>query len=284
MTPSYSPVRNPFDQQHFVPLSTRSVVTALIFLVGLFSLWRGFEVYKQHSTITAIEQLGGNVGNLRHKPAWLRKWLGAHWITALYGITYIDLSGTDVQDKDVLYVLQAVPELERLYLNKTNISDAGIAQLNRNKQIHLLNLSETHITNIGLVQLRGLTHLTYLHLGATRITDAGLLHLNNSTNLTYLDLSQTGIDGSGFQHIGHNIDLKDLVAYGTRVDDAALEHLAMLPALEELQLDETRVTDGGLACLRGLTAMRTVCLANTTVTDAGIAELRNALPKIRIIK
>ena len=76
----------------------------------------------------------------------------------------------------------------RCSLEKTEITDAGLAYLKRLANLSYLNLYSTAITDAGLEHLKGLTNLKHLYLWQTKVTDSGATNLQKS--LPKLDISR----------------------------------------------------------------------------------------------
>ncbi len=70
-----------------------------------------------------------------------------------------------------------------LVLVSTQITDAGLAHLNRLTSLSKLSLSHTQITDVGLLNLKNLTRLSVLDLRGTKVTDAGVNELQNASEL-----------------------------------------------------------------------------------------------------
>ena len=63
--------------------------------------------------------------------------------------------------------------------------------------IGVVYLNDTQVTDAGVVHLGGLTSLRFLHLNNTQITDAGLVHLKALTSLQVLSLDNTQVTDAG---------------------------------------------------------------------------------------
>ncbi|MBE0545153.1 MAG: hypothetical protein IH623_27765, partial [Verrucomicrobia bacterium] len=81
-------------------------------------------------------------------------------------------------------------QLESLYLDHTQISEAGLANLAALAQLDALRLDHTQVNDAGLQHLSKLPRLRYLSLQGTRITGRGLRHLSGSSTLKYLLLPE----------------------------------------------------------------------------------------------
>ncbi len=98
----------------------------------------------------------------------------------------------DTTDDDLI-PLAALTSLESLDLQKTRVTDRGMAQIRSMPQLRTLFLSE-NVTDRGLEQLAGLDHLETLFLDdAAKVTDKGLLAIRGLTNLKLLAALSTSI-------------------------------------------------------------------------------------------
>lgn len=103
----------------------------------------------------------------------------------------IRLDSTKVSDEDLKNLASLEDKLRRINLSHTTISDQGLAQIAKMKQLEQLRLASPHITNAGVAALAGLPHLKHLHLIAVPLTDADLVHLHELKNLQSLYLDGT---------------------------------------------------------------------------------------------
>ena len=65
-----------------------------------------------------------------------------------------------------------------LYLNKTEITNAGLKELGGLDSLCELSLAGTKVSDAGLKELAGLKNLTLLHLEGTPVTDVGIARLH----------------------------------------------------------------------------------------------------------
>ncbi len=63
----------------------------------------------------------------------------------------------------------------RLHLEKTKVTDAGLAHLKPLANLEYLNLYSTEISDAGLAHLESLSKLKSLYLWQTKVTDAGVM-------------------------------------------------------------------------------------------------------------
>jgi hypothetical protein len=83
--------------------------------------------------------------------------------------------------------------LNRLQINGTKVTDAGLALLKDSKKLSVLWADRTDITDKGLEHLKALNELSWLTLNGTKVTDAGLGHLEGLTQLFALELRRTKV-------------------------------------------------------------------------------------------
>jgi hypothetical protein len=84
-------------------------------------------------------------------------------------ILRLDLGGTRISDTGLVQ-LAAMPNLKRLHLERTDVTDAGLAHLKSLANLEYLNLHHTEITDHGLAQLEYLPKLKQLYLWQTKVT------------------------------------------------------------------------------------------------------------------
>jgi hypothetical protein len=173
--------------------------------------------------------------------------------------------------------------LQSLCLERTRITDAGLAIVKRFPHLVLLGLGGTNLTDEALTHLEGLKELRTLWLGqGPRVTDAGLVHLQNLTALRELQLWEAPVKGSGLKHLAGMVHLGRLALGGTPLTDDGLQHLQVLHELRELILEHTHVTDAGLRYLKEMHSLKILKLDHTRVTAGGVDELRKSLPGCEI--
>ena len=171
-----------------------------------------------------------------------------------------------------------------LVLDKTPISNEGLADLKTLDNLLLLSLQQTPITDEGMGQIEGIISLRLLRLNWTAISDHGLRHIDRLPDLVMLYLSGTRITDNAMLHI---VELKKLAALQvsfTRISDKACASLPELPELQFLGLDRTRVTDVGVAHLRNCKKLAYVNLTQTALTDKQLVELRSEIPNCQVVR
>lgn len=100
-------------------------------------------------------------------------------------------------------------------------------------QVKWMDLARTQVTDAGLANLAGMKNLSRLHLENTKITDAGLDHLKGLANLEYLNLYGTQVTDAGIQKLAGLKNLKKLFVWQTKVTDAGAQKLiAAVPGID----------------------------------------------------
>jgi Leucine-rich repeat (LRR) protein len=116
-------------------------------------------------------------------------------------------------------------EITYLVLGRTKITDVGLKEVAKLRQLTLLDLTGTQITDAGLKEVAKLQKLTRLDLGTTKITDAGLKEVAKLENLAVLSLGYTKITDGGLKDIAKLQNLTVLKLYNTKITDAGLAQL-----------------------------------------------------------
>jgi Leucine-rich repeat (LRR) protein len=151
------------------------------------------------------------------------------------------------------------------------ITDAGLERLvTQFPNIGKLTLAHTRITDAGFQHLARLTRVRELDCYfAEFFTADALAHLGSWQRLERLNLRGTRVTSKAFEHIARLKALRDLDMAFSQIDDANLELLAGLPQLERLSLGGTPLTAAGLAQLRLCRALRHLDISGVQRVDSG---------------
>jgi Leucine-rich repeat (LRR) protein len=129
---------------------------------------------------------------------------------------------TSVSDADSM-LLADLPELRQLVLSRTAITDGSLPQIERLRDLELLDLSETSISDAIAPVLANLSRLHTLGLYGTRITDVTLVTIAKLNVLQMLNLSDNRqISDGGFQQLAQLPCLKSIEIHGTNISDDAI--------------------------------------------------------------
>jgi Leucine-rich repeat (LRR) protein len=167
------------------------------------------------------------------------------WIAALGGsaeynaagqIVEVNLRGSWISDVDMIE-LSRLPQLERLDLSHTRITDEGLLRLKSAPKIVDLNLFYTEqITDQGMTAVRAWHNLKRLNVRGTRISDGTLEMVSRMPQLEALDIANTQFTDDGLDYLITLVNLRELSLGGSRLSDKALETLRLLPTLTYLDL------------------------------------------------
>jgi hypothetical protein len=198
------------------------LATILLVIVGVRF---GLPVYRQYQNLRRIEHDRGHFEIVKQGPEWLRNQVGDPVFRATDKVVAVMLQGEKFGDVD-LACIDELTDVERLYLDNSLVTDAG------------------------LQNLRGMSELRILDLGGTRVTDSGLSHLGGLKKLECIFLDGSGVTSDGLVYLMGLPSLGELYLAGTQVDDGALDTLKGMSSLKYLSIGQTRITDAAIADLR----------------------------------
>lgn len=199
-------------------------------------------------------------------------------------ITGVSLRGSWITDTD-LAVLARLPNLRKIDLSETHITDLGLEQLKPLDNITDLNLYFCeHVTDGGVAHLKGWKKLQRLNLRGTKITDTSLEHLSTMTSLVALDVGFAMITNDGLAQLSGLSNLRELMIGGNKLSDSGMQFLKSLPGLTKLDLGGAQrtdsglwsvtITDEGLDAVATLAHLRELNLDGTKISDLGLAKLK----------
>ena len=209
-------------------------------------------------------------------------------------IVAVNLRGSWINDVEMIE-LARLPDLERLDLSHTRISDEGMLNLKPAPKIQDLKLFYSEwITDQGMTAIKGWKHLRRLDVRGTRISDGTLEIVSRLTGIEALDIAHTEVTDVGLENLITLVNLKELALGRGRLSNFGLAALRMLPGLTHLDLSGARPTPpdnpsgrgGGsgfpeetLKALAGLTDLRVLYLGHSAITPDGLRVL-SSLDKV----
>jgi len=219
------------------------------------------------------------------------------WITRLGGhverdsggrIVAVNLRGSWISDVEMIE-LARLPDLERLDLSHTRISDEGMLNLKPAPKIQELKLYYSEwITDQGMAAIKDWKRLKRLDVRGTRISDGTLEIVGRLTGLEALDIAHTEVTDLGLENLITLVNLKELSLGRGRLSNTGLVALRMLPTLTYLDLSGARPTPpdsptgrGGssgipeetLRALAELKELRVLQLGYSAITADGLRTL-----------
>ncbi len=169
----------------------------------------------------------------------------------------LKIGGPQIDDQ-VLDLVAQMSQLTGLSLDSCDISDTGVAKLDRLPLGDLTIFQCANITDEGLNVLAAYDRMRRLTLRGVAALGAALERLPQPDLLVTLNLEQSGIT------------------------DAEVPVLARFTKLESLNLGQTRLTDEAIEALVKLNWLKHLTLTQTNITDDGAQRLREALPAVSI--
>jgi hypothetical protein len=121
-------------------------------------------------------------------------------------------------------LLQNLPHLRRLTLNKSGVTDKELVPIAGCKELRELVIPESTLTDAGLAEVEKLPLLVKLDVSdAAKVTDKGLAHIVKLERLEELFLNKTSITDKGLMELRPLEGLRSLSVGGTKVTQAAAE-------------------------------------------------------------
>ncbi len=123
--------------------------------------------------------------------------------------------------------LKALPDLRKLVLNRSGVSDKELAEIATLSQLRVLIIPEAQVTDAGVIAVEKLTRLESLDLSDNpRLTDKAAAHVRALLRLENLFLNKTGLTDKGLAELKPLEGLRDLTVAGTKVTAKAAEAFA----------------------------------------------------------
>ena len=183
--------------------------------------------------------------------------------------------------ESVLRELVALPMLNELDLQGSNVTDDGAAPLAKLATLRKLNVVNTRMTGAGLRHLVPLS-LYELHCNPQKDADLGLMYVGKLKSLETLDLCYSSVDDAALLRLRGLENLKELDLLGAPLDGRAFRDLPSLKTLRSLNLEDTRLSDHGLGDLPMSDTLEKLFLDGTKITDASIPALKR-FPNISVL-
>lgn len=126
----------------------------------------------------------------------------------------------------IMQIAADSPDLEvSFHLTETTVNDDVLKHLPHAGNIIWLNLRGTKVSDAGLQNIGKLKNLKKLHLELTEVSDAGLKHLVNLDELEYLNLYGTSVSDAGLDDIAKLKKLKKVFLWQSKATDAGMDKL-----------------------------------------------------------
>ena len=143
--------------------------------------------------------------------------LGMVHLVDLTGVKHLNLAGTRITD-DALFHLRNMKQLWALHLGRTAIGDLGLEQFREFdalKGVNFLYIEQTNVTDAGLAHLTDMQSLKGLHANRNRLTDKALEHMADHNNLAWINASRTAITEGAARRFARGQSRSFYLTYGT---------------------------------------------------------------------
>jgi Leucine-rich repeat (LRR) protein len=217
--------------------------------------------------------------------AWIEGIGGSFQKNSAGRITEVDLLATWVTDDDLARI-GALPDLRKIDLSHTRISDLGLAHLRPLKKVVSLNCSScSYITDGGVASLKDWVNLEYLNVRGSEVTSRVFEHLARMKNLRTLDVGFSRVNDDGFEALASLEHLEELHIGGDKMTGLALPSLRLLQSLKRLDVNGSQRTDSGrwglmltdvnVESIGALTELESLNIGGAIVSDVGMKALGN---------
>ena len=106
------------------------------------------------------------------------------------------MNAPQFSDKDIALLLPVAEQVTWLKLGGTQITDGGLKEIAKLKNLTKLHLEHSGVTDQGIAQLKSLPHLEYLNVIDTKMGDAGLKNIASMKGLRSIYVWQSGVTDS----------------------------------------------------------------------------------------
>ena len=200
-------------------------------------------------------------------------------LKALPKLEEIVFGGNAATDAGVAEIAKAAPQLRRLWLFRSAVTDAAFPHVATIAGLDALYLAGTRISASALVEVARLKKLRVLEIDDTDVGDAGLeaiRHMPALAEVSYKDMR--GVGARGMAALAGLRRLETLHLAFAEVDDS-LALLAASRSLRQLTLLRATVTDARAASIAKIKSLRVLALSYTPITDGALAHV-SALPNL----
>jgi hypothetical protein len=261
----------------------RFSLRTFLVVVTLFCIWSAWYVHRarrQKEAVEAVQTYGGwayydhqfdeakpptKVMNESPWPSWLIDIFG---IDMFHNVIEVNLVYSDDRGKreetqntsdEIIPNLEAFPNLRRLYLHSTQVTDDTMPHIARLRKLEEFFVWDaTHLSDQGVEYLRNLDRLSSIHISNSRIGDESLHIMSRLPRLQRLSLQGNHFSNKGLQYLRSAKGLKSLwIGLGNgEITDAGAQHLLNLENLEELDLQHYSISSEMQARLKKLPKLK----------------------------
>jgi len=177
---------------------------------------------------------------------------------------------------------EVAEDVTQLDASGLHFGDAEMRHVGRLKNLRTLYLDDTEITDAGMVYLKGLAELDVLALHGTNINGEGLANLSALPKLRVLNLSKCPITDDSLAHIKGLTSLETLAFQDTKITDRGFAHLAGLTKMIVMNMDRCRITGASLKHLARMDKLRIVRACGVDLDEESLSAAKKVSPKLAI--
>ncbi len=188
-------------------------------------------------------------------------------------LTWLILEGPRITDAAMAH-LGEFPQVNRLTLRSTSVTDVGLGHLPKLGRLGKLKLSDNPgLTEAGMGSIADLRSLYWLDFESQTLTATGLAKLGSMPALRRLHLAYREGVPPILPNLSQFQGLERLYIQSPRLRDAHLEALNGPSRVFVLDLSGSPIGGEGLSYLSGFTALRELYLRHTGIHDEGLSYL-----------
>ncbi len=248
--------------------------------IGLANLerWRSIRDAENAELEAWAEAIGGHVGvsdriptslilSPRATDEYLRKF------RVCSKLEYLELRKSNITDAG-LAELQYYPNLTSLILKSVNITDEGLVHLQHLSKLETLQITDCQITGSNLAVLPAVDSLVSIDFSRTQFGDDQSELLVNFPKLYYVALNNTRVTARSLTPLAK---LPELVTLELRGTDIAADRVPTMPMLNTINLDETNANDAVIEALANSESLWDISVSGTEITNRAVEAL-SSLP------
>lgn len=192
---------------------------------------------------------------------------------------YDEQDSPDLLEKEIGI---SASEVEKSYANFLDVTDIDLQTL-ANPDVQRLVLGRTSVTNQGLDSLRTMKNLRKLDLTDLNIEDADQLSFfPPECDLTELSLFGVKVTSECGKRLAKMPSLTDLNLSRTLVDDRVMASIVQLTDLQALSLSETAISDAAEQEFLQLKRLKELDVSATKMTQSCIERLKKSRPSLNV--
>lgn len=167
------------------------------------------------------------------------------FLRGMIGIKKLNLSGCDIGDDSVEFIISIGPSLRHVNLSKTKVRSDGVGRLAGHvPNLETLKLCYTDIDDNALAYINTMHLLKFISLRGTKVKSLAAFH--SLHHLERLDLEETLIRDEALSSLPNFDKLKYLSLRGGHLSDACLRSLSKVKGLVKLGVRDAVLTNAGL--------------------------------------